>query len=285
MKIPEGSNSFADKTSKWLVKFYGSSLLVRLCCLILAGLPSALIAALYSNKALKLFISSHFPNIYPSIVAIGQDYVWIFIIIVAIFPGLCLLIGKEIHKRAHNNGLNIKGLTHLIKYLDEIVAYKNNRFAEHLRNKSSLSQENVFQTITNPMYQISEIIKNLGQFFNSTREENSEHLIRVVLAVINDEGNIKSIPVFFPSDEPISADFSFLNSPQSAIRAAVKNKDTVLITDISKELSKAKKLRKFAESPNLDDNHGSIICFPVICTYTGKGDLRNLNSLRKGWLF
>ena len=270
MKIPQGGNSFADKTANWLVNFYGSNLLVRFGCLFLVGLPSALIASLYSNRALKIFINSHFPSIYNSLALIGQDYVWIFILIVAVFPGLCLFIGKEIHKRAHNNGLNIQGLTHLIIYLDEIVAYKNNRFAEHLRNADALNRENVFQTITNPMYQISEIVKNLGLFFNSTREKNNHHLIRVVLAVINDEGIIKSIPVFYPSDEPISADFSFLNNPQSAIRAAIKNKDIVLITDINIELTKPKRLRKFAESTNLDDNRGSIICSPVICTYSGK---------------
>jgi hypothetical protein len=120
----------------------------------------------------------------------------------------------------------------------------------------------VFEKITDPMTQISEIIREISVFFNVTKKLKSRALIRVTLAVMKD-GKVSSLPIWFPTDEPIKASLSALNSPRLTFINAAKQKQLIIIPDIKKELSKTKKLRKFEESENLEDNAGSMICYPV----------------------
>lgn len=267
MRIPHGSNSKLDIFAKWLVRFYSSSWLIKFLLVpIVLSAPPTLIAACYSNKALKAFIKTQAPQFASFAAPIANDYVWLFVTFIGLYPIVLMSLGKEIHKRAHSNGLNVEGLLSLINSLDQIVGAKNSRFSRFSSSSTAgLTKENAFCTITDPDKQIAEIIKEICLFFNATRTDAKKlSLIRVTLAVMTN-GKIANLPVYYPSDEPIRASLQSLNAQKSAFLTAARTKKMVLIPDIAKELKRPKDKRKFVETENEEDNNGSIICYPVRC--------------------
>ena len=262
MKIPRGSNNFVDRCAKKLASIYSSSTFVKLFLVPMLLTFPAVVAAIYSSPQFKELMQIHFPHYLGTTGEFVASYNWLLLIMIGVYPIILQRIGKEIHDRAHSNGLNVDGLLALITSLDQIVGTKYVRFAAHASNMGNLTCDNAFRTITEPDKQIAEIVKEVCSFFNATRTEKSKSLIRVTLAVIQD-GRIANLPVYYPSDEPIKSTITSLNSPESAFLTAVKTKKMVLIPDIKKELSKSKDKRKFAETENEEDNSGSIICYPI----------------------
>lgn len=261
MKYPKGSNFYRDRCSRWLINIHSIWYVRIIIVPLFLVTPPALITALYSNEGLKEFLRVYTPGIFNYIAPIGHDHVLLFNLFVVAYPAVLLAFGGVIAKRAESNGLSVTGLLSLLTSLDQIVGVKNIRFERQLNN-NQLTKENAFETITNPLLQISEIVRSICDFFNATRNEKSKPLIRVTLAVMKGS-KIVDLPVFFPTDEPIRSSLPSLNSPQSAIVIAARTKKMVLISDISKELKKHVSKRKFVNTGNDVDNTGSIICFPI----------------------
>ena len=153
----------------------------------------------------------------------------------------------------------------LIAAIDNVVGSKARRFAERAGNINGLTRESVFDEITQPTKQIAEIARAICDLFNlATTDKKRRNLIRVVLATINENNEITGLPIYYPEDEPVRSTVDALNDPSSAIRIAAKTRRIVIITDIAKELKKAKGKRKFADTGNEQDNVGSLICYPVL---------------------
>lgn len=243
----------ADVYSVWYVRIIFVPLLLVL--------PPAAITALYSNEELKGFLKVNVPGVYNYIAPIGHDHVLLFNVIVVVYPAIFLALGAWIAQKAESSSLSVTGLLSLLTSLDHVVGVKNGRFEKHLSDPH-LTKENAFEEITNPMLQISEIVRAICDFFNSTRNAKSKPLIRVTLAVMKNR-KIDELPIWFPTDKPIRSSKASLNSPKSAIITAAKTKHMVLIPDISKELAQPEFKRKFADTGNDVDNTGSIICYPV----------------------
>ena len=195
-------------------------------------------------------------------IGVHYNHGWLFIALTGFYPIFLLGVGKEIYKRAETNGLNVEGLLALINSLDQIVGYKNNRFTNHSKNVDGLTKEKAFCEITQPKTQIEEIVRSICGFFNATQTKKTKSLIRVTLAEIQD-GRVASVPLFFPSDEPLRASLADLNNSKSAILIAAKEREMVLIEDIKKELQKPVRKRRYFDTGNDQDNSGSIICYPV----------------------
>lgn len=262
MKNPKGSTYWWDKISRWLFDIY-SNWYIRLFFVPVAlVVPPASINALYTNKGIKTFLHSNFPDFFNFIAPIGHEHVIFFNFFVLLYPAAFLAVGGLIAKRAQANGLNVTGLLALLASIDQIVGVKNTRFAKNLSNVSQLTKESAFEAITEPQTQIAEIVRSICDFFNATRAGKNKPLIRVALAVM--KGNkITDLPVFFPTDEPIRTSIANLNSPNCSFIIAAKTKKMILISDISKELKKPLAKRKYISTENDQDNNGSIICHPI----------------------
>lgn len=259
MKAPKNKN-WGYKLSVWLYRF-NSGWLSKLILNLIVVVPPAVIASLYSNESVKNGLKLIAPDQYPWIASLGHNNVLIFNTLAFLWPLTLIALGNHIAARANENGLNVATLFALIKSLDSIVGIKNKRFHTHTKN-TTLTNENAFETITDPNSQIAEIVKEIGVFFNAINNEKKTALIRVTLAVMKD-GLIDSIPIFYPNDEPIKSSLDRLNTPSCAFIVAAKSKRTILISDIKKELKKGAEERQFAETDNEEDNVGSMICFPI----------------------
>lgn len=266
MKYPQGSKSMGDRFCRALAAIYAIWYVRTIIVPLLLVVPPAIITTLYSNETLKTFLRINFPDFYNYIAPFGHEHVLIFNIFVLIYPAIFVAVGAWIAHKAESNGLNVSGLLALLASLDQVVGVKNNRFEKHLSD-DKLTKETAFEVITDPMAQISEIVRSICDFFNATRNAKSKPLIRVTLAVMKGR-KITDLPVFFPTDEPIRSSIASLNSPKSAIVTAAKTKQLVLISDISKELALPESKKRFVDTGNDVDNVGSIICYPI---RTGSG--------------
>lgn len=262
MKIPKGKSSIANNCAKWAHSLYNDSFVFKLIIGLIVATPPALTGALYGNESLKELIRNALPSYYQKIASFSHDYVLAINLVSFLWPIVLMIIGIEIVKRAQSNGLSVDGLLALINSLDIVVGNKSKRFNDHLRNVKSLTKETVFETITNPNAQIEEIIREICSFFNATKSDNKSTLIRVTLAVFEDDKIVK-IPIYFPMDEPVKSSIVKLNEPHSAFLIAYKSKKMVLISDVKKELQKPINKRKFAETESEEDNSGSMICYPI----------------------
>lgn len=260
MKTPKDL-SRKNRCATYLYSFYSGWLNKTFFNLVVI-VPPALIATLYSNNDVKKFIRVVTSDTtYLNIAAIGKDYVLLFNLFSFVWPVLLISVGAEIAKRANSNGVNVDSLFALIKSLDSIVGIKNKRFHSHVKALGGLTKDTAFESITDPNAQISEIVKEIGVFFNAIGEKRST-LIRVTFAVMKG-GVIDSLPIFYPNDEPIKSSIDSLNSHNSAFLSAFRSKKMLIISDIKKELKKEVGERKFAETENEEDNLGSMICYPV----------------------
>lgn len=266
MKIPKGSSRKCDRASKWLVDIYSSHWIIRyVVSPVFLAIPPTVIMAFYSNTILKTWVATE----HTWLNLMLTNYVWLFILIAAIYPTIILNLAKAVSKQANSNGLSVDGLLTLLASLDAIVGCKDARFAKQASAADQIPKEEAFCKITSPEIQISEIVREVCNLFNATRTDKKKSLIRVTLAVITD-GKITDIPIYYPADEPVRSAIESLNKPSSAIQTAIKTKKLVVIDDIGKELQRPKSKRRFVDTGNEVDNLGSIICYPVLYNKTGK---------------
>lgn len=156
--------------------------------------------------------------------------------------------------------------TFLLRGLSSVVGSKNERFRTALRNATQSEKRDpwtVFDSITQPEQQFSELMLNLYLVFQSLlREEGRPPAkLRVNLAVINDN-RVVAIQYHYPRDLPVRSSMESLNNSRSAIQNAIRTRKIVVIESIKDEAEKAD--GKFAVT---DEAHrgedGSLLCYPI----------------------
>ena len=264
MKIPSGPTSLWHSLIQKLVRFYEKTWVKFALAPVIHGTPPVLVTAFYANETYRKFISANAAGVAKWL----TDFPFGFILVGAIYPSLIFALGKAAQKKVDSHDLNVDGLLYLIAAIDSIVGVKGKRFSDVAwricsGNQDALTKENAFCHITQPMIQISETVRGIADFFNATRPNGRHNLIRVVLAVMRND-KVSEIPIHFPSDEPPQTSVETLSNSSSSIMTACRTRRVVVIDDISKELKKSDKKRKFAQSQSSHDNQGSLICYPVV---------------------
>lgn len=156
--------------------------------------------------------------------------------------------------------------TLLLQGLGNVVGSKYERFQSALKKATQTDDHDswsIFDTITQPEQQFSELMLNLHLVFQSLLREEGRPLakLRVNLAVIKNK-QIVAIQYHYPRDLGVRSSIESLNNPRSAIQNAIRTRKIVVIESIKDEAEKPD--GKFALT---DDAHsgedGSLLCYPV----------------------
>lgn len=259
MRVPKGASGWFGTTCRWLERLYSKPPIQYFVAPALLALPPWLVKIAIDSQAVNRLLH----DISPGLADFLDKYDVLFLVLASIYSWLVLRLAKSIAKRAESGSPDTKGLIALVASLDNIVGAKLLRFEGYLRSRrSNSSAHDTFDAITQPRLQIAEITRGIADFFNATRPATKSHLIRVVLAEIEDQ-KIRAIPLSFPNDEPIRSTVRELNKPNSAIMTSVRTKKIVVVESIVRELKKNTGAC-YVDTGNDDDNVGSIICFPVL---------------------
>lgn len=266
MKIPQGPRTWISSACRKLQSYHDKSWWVRWVLIpLIVYLPPAFIAAWYSIPTFAKEVTEFFPqNRQLQIQYLADNYVLLWVLIPVVWaPGL-IKIGQSIVTRNQSSVLSVDGLNYLMETIEDIVARKYKRFYKAIKNPD-LSRDQLFDEITQPQIQIEELVRGISHFFNIIRSEPNKHaLIRVTMVGVQNNA-VSEILLHFPQDEAPRADISVLRNSQSAFSRALQDKRMIIIPDIAKELKKAPNKRRFAESPVMEDNLGSLICYPIRC--------------------
>jgi hypothetical protein len=159
----------------------------------------------------------------------------------------------------------------LVSGLNNIVGTKLERFVNFANTMPDGEQKAVvFEKITQPDAQITEIINGLYFFLREVMDDKS---LRIVLVRMENKLPVK-IVAKVPHGTFIPPSMLSVDAEKTMFHNCAKKKQTISITDIDKhikETSSAKKLSKrlYHPSGNSDSDSGSIVCFPVQCERTG----------------
>lgn len=246
-----------DKACRWIEGLYRNNWLVQyVIAPALLALPPWAVNQLLENNAAKTWLSKNFPDVAQFL----NTYNVLFFAAAAVYSYVLLAIAGAIVKRAASTDVDRHDLLALLQAIDGVVGAKLGRFSKHARG-NSLTAENAFATITDPVVQIAEITRCIAEYFNAALPPKQKRLIRVVLAEITND-RISDIVCFFPQDAPIQSSIKDLNKPNSAIMTAVRTRRVVVIDDIAKELRRSNP--SYVATGNQEDHVGSIICYPVV---------------------
>lgn len=158
----------------------------------------------------------------------------------------------------------------LLTALDNVVGAKEQRFSKHLKNvrgPQPPKMGEVFSFITQPSQQLNELIQGIYSVISTLlREQGTEkHVLKVNLAAVGSDGDIKAIHFHFPSNHPVRSDVADLNNPQSAMKWAIRTKRAVVIESICVESVKPKPKARFVVTDLARaEEDGSLICYPVV---------------------
>lgn len=152
--------------------------------------------------------------------------VWAFLLI-SIYHWVTLLVSDE------PDGWQDTPLL-VISELDNIVGAKEQRFEKFLSANAgtqSIESSVIFDGITQPANQISELIRGVYTLVNSLLKTQlpKGYVLKVNIATLDIGQTITSIPYHYPSDHPVRTSLESLNEPDSGIRTAARTKRVLLI--------------------------------------------------------
>lgn len=157
----------------------------------------------------------------------------------------------------------------LLRALDNIVGAKEQRFSNHLKSLGTSScpaaPASVFSFITQPGQQLNELILGIYSTVDSLlrAQETGKYVLKVNLAAIDQNQDVKAIHFHYPSNHPVRSTLAALNSPNSAIKTAVRAQKIVVLESIHVESARTKP-RFVVTDENRAEEDGSLICYPVI---------------------
>lgn len=183
--------------------------------------------------------------------------VWAFLLI-SIYHWVTLLVSDE------PDGWQDTPLL-VISELDNIVGAKEQRFEKFLSANAgtqSIESSVIFDGITQPANQISELIRGVYTLVNSLLKTQlpKGYVLKVNIATLDIGQTITSIPYHYPSDHPVRTSLESLNEPDSGIRTAARTKRVLLIESTSIELTSVSP--RFVRSDT--DEDGSLLCLPIV---------------------
>ena len=176
---------------------------------------------------------------------------------------LSLVLSKVRDWLKGNHDLEQRELLTLQRMLDRPVGQKLNRFGRVAKRLVGGAKEDVgavFREITQPEIQIELLLESLYMFFGHDVESKDD--LKVTLARMR-KGRIVAFERFLPLGDGPKSNPENLKSPDAAVNRAGKEKKTIIVNDIAKELGR-KKNRQCVAGGNGSSNQGSMICFPVI---------------------
>lgn len=153
--------------------------------------------------------------------------------------------------------------------IDNVVGAKEQRFSRHLQKLrlggAQAAAGDVFSEITKPDEQMNSLILGVYSVFDSVLKGQIEgkYVLKVNLATVDHDGNVKSIHFHYPSNHPVRSSLEALNDPRSAMRSAVRTRQPVILESIYAE-SLRPKPRFVVTDSTREKEDGSLICFPVI---------------------
>lgn len=154
----------------------------------------------------------------------------------------------------------------MLQALGSVVGSKSARFLKALEEElksQTHDASRVFETISQPEKQISELMLNLYLVFESLLkyEGQPRAQLKVNLAVIKDN-KVVSIKYHYPHDHPVRSTIDSLNNPRSGIQTAIREKNLVVIESIRDEGEKHDG-EFFITDNSRQEEDGSLLCYPV----------------------
>jgi hypothetical protein len=159
--------------------------------------------------------------------------------------------------------LSVRQLSYLIEVLGRIVGKKVERLAGCLKSASKRRRKakELFDEITHPEIQMAEIVAGIWQLFHSTSSV-PDAKFRVSLARMG-QVHIEVLEAFYPPDWSMRSPVEKLRIDQSGFSTAKRTKKIVVVSDLVTEATAGSRARFVVTRPDLKDESGSMICFPV----------------------
>jgi hypothetical protein len=150
--------------------------------------------------------------------------------------------------------------------IGSVVGSKSARFLKALEEElksPTHDASRVFETISQPERQISELMQNLYLVFESLLKQEGQPRaqLKVNLAVIKDS-QVVSIRYHYPYDHPVRSTIENLNNPRSGIQTAIRDKNLVIIESIRDDGEKDDG-EFFITDISRQEEDGSLLCYPV----------------------
>lgn len=227
--------------------------------LFLLGIPT-LFFFYYTEEFVKNLVIKHDTSGY--IVTFLDDYsVLVFVISILLLylynalPNIVSYFKDSISK------LTVPMLLTLKECLEQVVISKADRFNTEVSKckDKPLEDGEIFNAITNPKQQLIALTYALYEFLNGIADD-IDFKVRIVQ--INDNTPVGWIS-HAPQHKPPHTDISVLQRADSAVNACLNSRSLEVIDDIEKEASKPRDSRYVMGHTNVDDEKGSLLCYPV----------------------
>jgi len=164
--------------------------------------------------------------------------------------------------------LKSEHLVSLFDILERVVGAEGARYGSYVKtgNPGGIPARTVFEEVIQPYQQIALLAEGIHAFFNIIDTKGVE--ISVTVCGV-ENGEPKDWVFYYPSSSPPNTDMEKLRGPDSAISYCIKSKKMVIIEDLIAEAKKDADQRHYVPRDHDLDEHGSLICYPIIHTYSG----------------
>ena len=217
---------------------------------ILTVMIPSFITLVYTIPALKTFVKTIALNFgcHDFIKAIQIPFTIFILVLVPFLVTIVRFISQQKQKTDSE-----KLLTSLLAHIDTVISVKTTRFYKYIsqHNQETLNSKEVFDKITQPVLQMTEIIKNITSCFEKIYDENT---IKTSLLKVNKNGHIG---YFIYLDGEPKTEESILNASDSTAKYCYNTKKITIIENTEK------KDAKFKHSARFKSETKSIICYPV----------------------
>lgn len=206
---------------------------------------------------------------WPLVGALLDHHVGVSVVLAGVWTFLLLALYKTVAAFAQeqpNGWADVPSI--LLRTLDNIVGAKEQRFSNHLKSirggSTPITSAGVFGFITQPGQQLNELMHGVYSAVDTLlkAQENGKYVLKVNLAAIDQKQFVNCIHFHYPSNHPVRSSLVALNSPNSAIKNAIRTKKIVVLESIRMESIRSKPSFVVTDASRADED-GSLICYPV----------------------
>ena len=201
-----------------------------------------------------------------------QNYPYLFAIAIPVYIVLVTSLVRFIETASKlDDELKSEHLVSLFDIFERVVGAEGARYGSYAKasNPSGIASSAVFNEIIQPYQQIALLAEGIHTFFNVIDSKGAE--IAVTVCAVED-GEPRDWVCYYPSSSPPNTEMEKLKGADSALTYCIKSKKMIIIEDLISEAKKDASQRHYVPRDNELDEHGSLICYPIIHTYTG-GDV------------
>lgn len=261
MKLPQVNNSAVnnfcrkclDLQEKFLVKYF-----IKPICF---TLPATLLMAILVNPNFLMQLKKFLPLKYVDN-AISNSL--IFFILLTLLFYLFKIINPLLKKWATPcREIKIEDVAQILREIEIVVNSKMECFEKSARevSNSKKNTSEIFDAIVQPDQQIGLLIHGIHAYFEYLHPNIN---FRVGLLRIENDKIIKWL-FYVPKTYQPKTDIKTLNSSNSSIMRAIKQKQPILIENVRKEIEKpARKDKNYIKGNSHSNNMGSQLTIPII---------------------